>query len=293
MIFYTEEQNSQEWFLKKHGVSSSSRVKSILIDKVVGKTELVDVLMTEFSEELAKDDNTYYNHGLEEKDREKIIKKLLTKKKKEFTALSQFDLENLVPRDVIEENWYRAQKKEYFRLLAEKLGYFDDLEEDPRDRGHRLEDEAVEKSEEILDIVTVKAGFIVRDDYKDIGLSPDRVVLSTGAVFELSDEDILASISDGKIEGGLEIKSPGVVNHLQIIFTNLVPSEYWYQVIQYFVVGEVDYVYFVSYNPLVIERPIHIIRIDREDVLDDINFSLYRQIEVMDHLKKDVEELTF
>ena len=75
--------------------------------------------------------------------------------------------------------------------------------------------------------------------------------------------------------------------------TNTVPSGYWDQVIQYFVVGDVERVYFISYNPLVIEKPIHIITIERKDVENDIEKSLYRQIETINHLKEDLQSLTF
>ena len=43
------EANSEEWFEKRRGRSSSSRVKNVLVDKYVGKTEAVAHLVNQGS----------------------------------------------------------------------------------------------------------------------------------------------------------------------------------------------------------------------------------------------------
>lgn len=281
MKFFTSPQNSPEWFVEKNGVISSSRVGKTITDKIMNKTDAVKILLADFIEEQDK--------TLEEKE----LKKLVTAEKKRLDGKSQIDLESSLSPEVLKEYWHESRPKEYYRLLAEQLGYFDNLEEDPRDRGHRLEDEASQAAAKILGVKPYNTGFIVRDDYPQIGLSPDRVIPSEKAVVEVNVDGLIVSISNGKIESAFEIKSPGVANHLEICMTNTVPSGYWDQVIQYFVVGDVERVYFISYNPLVIEKPIHIITIERKDVEKDIEKSLYRQIETINHLKEDLQSLTF
>ena len=282
------EQNTPEWFTERYGCISSSRVKNVRVEKVLNKTDVISHLLDEKEKTIRK---FYYSQSestlavdVDEKTIEKKIKKELTDYKKELSQLSQREIEDLAPYDMYEKGFVNSSKKEYYRLLAERLGYFDDELEDPRDRGHRLEDEAAETLEKKLNIKTVSVGMVKLGDNNYISLSPDRLILHEDSKME--DEVITFS-------GGVEIKSPGVVNHLEIWKTNKVPSEYWWQVIQYFVVANVDYVYFVSYNPIVAECPIVVIKIEKNDVLDDIELSLKDQINISNHIEKDIEVLTF
>ena len=282
------EQNTQKWFEERYGRISSSRVKNVRVDKVLNKTDVINHLLNEKEKALRK--SLYLKPPTEgavevdEKAIDKKIKSELASYKKEISQLSQRDIENLAPNEMYEQGFTNTAKKEYYRLLAERLGYFDDELEDPRDRGHRLEDEAAEQLEKKLKIKTVSVAMVKRSDYEYIALSPDRLILQEGSRLE-DNTQVFA--------GGVEIKSPGVVNHLEIWKTNKVPSEYWWQVIQYFVVAEVQYVYFVSYNPIIIECPLIVIRIDRENVEDDIRLSLDDQINITNHIEKDIEKVTF
>jgi len=286
MIILNLKQNSEEWFQERKGTISSSRVKNVLTGKVINKTDAVNHLLEEQKKALLEQLET------EEID-EKEFKKLLAAAKKEISAKSQRELESMIPEEMYEAAFTESQKKEYYRLLAEKLGYSDDLEEDPRDRGHRLEPEAAEKISEKTGLKLIEVGFCKREDYEGIALSPDRFVVENTAVIEVDDDGIVTNTDVLRFLGGVEIKSPGVVNHLEIWKTNKVPAEYWWQVIQYFVVADVDYVIFASYNPLVKEYPLHLIKINKEDVLADITESFDNQVNVIKHLEKDVLSLTF
>ena len=224
------------------------------------------------------------------------MKEKLAEYKKELGNLSQRELESKLPIEMYEEGFTKTQKKEYYRLLAEQLEYKDDELEDPRDRGHRLEDEAAQavgKELEISNRIKI-IGFVTRDDNENIALSPDRFILRENDVIDIDIDGNILNINKIIFEGGLEIKCPGVVNHLEIWKTKKIPSEYWDQVIQYFVVGDtLEYVLFASYNPIVKECPLVIIRVNRKDVLDDIEESLACQVNIMNHIKKDIEALTF
>ena len=277
MIIYYDEQNSESWFKRRKGKLSSSRVKNVLIDKIANKTELQSIILKPLLDEIPSIEGTV--------DKKEIaaIKKQIAEIKKDVSLYSQGKLESLIPKEKYEEFWYLAQKKEYYRLLAEQMGYEDDESEDPRERGHRLEDEAAEKLELETGEKTEKVGICTREDYTDISFSPDRLIFGgkTQSGFKW-------------YSGGVEIKSPGVVNHLEIVMTNKIPDEYWDQCIQYFVVcDEMKYLYFVSYNPIIIEKPIIIIKIERKDVEKDIRYSLERQKSTIDHIKSDILKLTF
>jgi hypothetical protein len=263
------EQNTEQWFIDKLGRISGSRVGKTRFGKLASKTELVDRVMK--------------MHEFDDPKEEKAFKAEL-KKAKDST------IEGMLAPSLYEQYWYRAQKKEYFRLLAEKLGYFDEVDEngklveDPRSRGHRLEDKVAEKVEKILGIKSVQVGICVREDYEDISVSPDRLVITS----ENKEEGVTIY---GK---AFEIKNPGVVNHLEIYFTQRVPSEYWEQVIQYFVVNDdLETLYFVSDNENVRDRPTVILEVKREDIKKEIAESLAEQIKIVKHLKADMLALSF
>lgn len=263
-------QNSDEWFKERKGNIGGSRVSGVLTDKIVNKTTTLKIILDERIE------------GIEDKKEIATIKKALS-------SLSTRELESMLPKEKYDEFFYEGMKKDYYRLMAEQMGYEDDPDEDPRDRGHRLEDKAAEKLEEKLSIKTIKVGMCKRDDYSEIYVSPDRLITSR-----------MNTKVDGKTKkitvytGGVEIKCPGVVNHLEIIFTNKVPSEYWDQVLQYFVVDdEMEYLYFVSYNPIVNYRPLVILKVLREDVQAEVTESYNNQVVIINHLKQDILSLSF
>lgn len=281
MIILDLEQNSEKWFEAKKGKSSSSRVKNVLVDKIISKTEAINYLLSEKTKEANKE----FESVEDEKDRKKAIKAYLDSYKKEINDLSQRQIEDLLPQDLYEEKFTSSMKKEYYRLLAEQLNYFDDESEDPRDRGHRLEPKAAEMFSNKYKLDLKEVGMCIREDYENIALSPDRLIQKQ--------VDIGPELA-WKYYAGVEIKSPGVVNHLEIWKTNRIPTEYFWQVVQYFVViDELETVYFVSYNPIVKECPMVVIEASRDDLTYFIERSLSDQKNVLDHIQKDIEQLTF
>jgi len=160
-----------------------------------------------------------------------------------------------------------------YQLIADRLAVDDN--EDPMERGHRLETEAVEKLSEntglefITDLVIIS-----REDNPNIAWSPD------------------AYTKDLKI--GAEIKCLRSAIHIQSIIENKIPDEYKEQTIQPFIAcDELDVLYFVMYDPRIISHPIHIFPINRTDIEKDIKF--YREYEDKTQLFIDawVEELAW
>ena len=122
-----------------------------------------------------------------------------------------------------------GKKIEFYQLLAEKLGATED-DENAMSRGHRLEEEAMEKF--VVDTKKeVQMGNILwmREDDNNIASSPDGVIGETEAV---------------------EIKCLKSARHLEALLTQEVPSEFEMQALQYFTVNEkLETLYMVFYDP--------------------------------------------
>jgi hypothetical protein len=121
------DQNSEEWFHKREGKITGSRAEATFVNRIANKSTMVDII-----------------HDISGED------------KKELNKLKLHELEERLPEDIKKDFYHQAQKKEYYQLLAEKLGYTDADEdgiyEDPRERGHRLEDTAAEFLEKEYDV---------------------------------------------------------------------------------------------------------------------------------------------
>ena len=117
----------------------------------------------------------------------------------------------------------------YYELIAEKLGAVQD-DENAMERGHRLEEEAIEKF--IIDTKKeVHVGNIMwlREDNNNIAISPDGVIGETEAV---------------------EVKCLSSARHIEALLTQEVPSEFEMQALQYFIVNEkLETLYLVFYDP--------------------------------------------
>ena len=144
----------------------------------------------------------------------------------------------------------KARQEAIYEMIAQRLtvGIGDD--ENPMDRGTRLEDEAIAAFELESGKTVEKTGFCEDDEDSSIANSPDGLIGQTEAI---------------------EVKCPGGKNHVKVWLTNEVPDEYEWQVVQYFIVNEkLEKLYFVSYNPDIPVHPLHILEIKREDIKLDI-----------------------
>jgi len=111
-------------------------------------------------------------------------------------------------------------------------------------------------------------GFFVNAEIKEAGfLQPDQIDW-----FGLS-PDGWHETQDGII--GLEIKAPNTERHVEIIYTNKIPTDSqanWRpQVMSWFLLDErVIAVDFVSFDERFKAKKMHVIRVNRADVLDEI-----------------------
>lgn len=147
----------------------------------------------------------------------------------------------------------KARQESMYEMLANHLtvGVDSDEEyENPMERGHRLEPDAISAFEFETGKMVERVGICEHDEIEKIANSPDGLIGDTEAI---------------------EVKSMGGKNHVKLWLTNEVPDEYYWQVVQYFVVNEkLETLYFVGYNPDIPVHPLHIIEVKRESVLSDI-----------------------
>jgi hypothetical protein len=96
-----------------------------------------------------------------------------------------------------------------------------------------------------------EVGYILNEDYRYAGLSPDGLV--------------------GRY-GGIEIKNPTSKVHIKTCLTEKVPEEYLYQIAWYFIIyTKLRWVDFVSYDDRVSFLPYFQKRVKPEDILEYID----------------------
>lgn len=164
-----------------------------------------------------------------------------------------------------------GKKIGFYELIAERLGLPAD-DEDPMERGNRLEPEALER----LEKATGKK-------------------FSTGKVLWTKDGNENIAVSpDGWIEAKVitvaaEIKCLGSARHIEAVITNKVPKDYHYQTLQYFIVNEkLETLYFCFYDPRLKYKDFHIIEVNRAEVQEEVKAL----IEYQEATLKEIEEIT-
>jgi len=185
------------------------------------------------------------------------------------------ELQALLPKTSLVKLMLKQPKKiGFYQLIADEIALIGDEDEDPRDKGHRLEEEAVNQLEEHTGIKYRRGLFCQSDDHEDIALSPDG----------LSDDCTHMA----------EAKCLMTAKHLQVIDTNELPSDFEEQKLQYFIVNEKgERLDFVFYDPLVTSHPIHVITFYREDLLDEIALFKEYQLGILKARDEMIEKLTF
>lgn len=169
-----------------------------------------------------------------------------------------------------------GKKIGFYQLIADRLALVEDGFEDARDRGHRLESEALEMAAEYTGIkLKSECGMWVSDIDDNIAISPD----GCNADFTIA----------------AEVKCLGAARHLQALIEDKIPdNSYKLQAIQYFVVCEtLQTLYFVFYNPSVTAKPLHVITMHRKDFEEDITFWTEYEQNILKEVDEWVEKLAF
>lgn len=160
----------------------------------------------------------------------------------------------------------------FWEMLAERVALPPD-EENVMDRGKRLETHALELFEKKTGKKVDKNLYIIcREDCPEICYSPDGIM--------------------GKVEDA-EVKCLSTARHLEIIATNNIPSEYYAQMLQGFVVNDsLRTRYFVSYDPRC-PKDLHIIPMHRKEYTEEIKATLTAQRQILEEIKLLEDKVTF
>lgn len=170
-----------------------------------------------------------------------------------------------------------GKKMGFYQLLADRLEDVADYE-DPRDRGHRLEEDGLTAFEDKYSLAVNKNCGVWQSD-----INPNLIVSPDGGI-EI----------DGQYVAAVEMKCLGGARHLQAVLENKIPGEYWEQAVQYFVINEnLETLYFTFYHPLIPSVQLHVIELKREEV-DEYAKELEKfELEQLAEIDKLVERLAF
>jgi len=159
-------------------------------------------------------------------------------------------------------------------LVAEQVtGVSEDSDyvSDDMQRGTDLEPVARKEYEKRTKKKVKLVGFAIHDDYPMFGFSPDGFVGRSGAV---------------------EFKCPNTKSHVKTIRRNTIPVQYLHQALCYFLINKsVEWLDFVSYDPRFEVKPIHIIRVTRDDLkeeLEEVNEGLRKFFSRFDTIRDSI-----
>lgn len=161
----------------------------------------------------------------------------------------------------------------YYELIAERLAIPADGEK-PMDRGHRLEEEALERfAKETGKEVDGSLVMWTRDDNESIAVSPDGSISETEAA---------------------EVKCLASASHIKAFLTQEVPNDYEFQVLQYFIVNEkLETLYFVFYDPRLSVKDFFYLTLKRETLKADIDQYLEYERKTLEDVAEVVNKLSF
>ncbi len=149
----------------------------------------------------------------------------------------------------------------YYQLISARCEeFFDDLSFVSNDmrRSIDLEPEAVQEAEKYLNVEFKSFGWCTNEKYPLNGCSPDAFT-----------EDLTV---------GGEVKCPKAATHTAYILKDEIPKEYFWQVINYFLVNEkLETLHFISYRPENTIKPLWIKTVKREEKL---SFKIGRKTEI-------------
>jgi len=160
----------------------------------------------------------------------------------------------------------------YYRLIAERIA-LPPTDENPMDRGNRIEDDALARFQKETGIkLNTDLVLWYRDDNPYIAISPDGFKGKTIAA---------------------EAKCLTSPYHLQAWLTQEVPSEYEEQTLQYFIVNDsLRTLYVIFYDPLM-PKDFFYFEVKRKDVKEKVAEYLELEREVLKEIAEIEKKLTF
>lgn len=175
-------------------------------------------------------------------------------------------------KDLYSKRDTTKKKVGFYELIAERLAVPRD-DENPMDRGVRLEEEALVRfSKETKKKVDWGLVLWVRDDNAAIAVSPDGV---------------------GK-DFAVEVKCLSSAKHIEALLTQKIPDEYEMQIYQYFLVNDkLKTLYVVFYDPSLQFKDFFFLTVKREDIEEQIAEYLEYEKRVLSEVDGIVMQLSF
>lgn len=243
------DQNSEQWYVEHLGKITSSRLSKLVNDKLALKEDILRAIKAQGNELTGKE----------------TIQKLLPMLSEE----SRYEL-------------FKAgeKKKEFWRLVSERLFTIPEEYEDPRDGGHRKEPDAIARFEKETGIKTSKVGMIISTENENMGVSPDAVIFTKKNI----------------ITEAVEAKSFENAHHAEAVITQKLPKDLWPQMIQYFIVIdtlEKLHVVFYSENTPYPRLQYFEITITRKEVEDQIANYRQQEVDILRYVDEIVSEYAF
>ncbi len=163
-------------------------------------------------------------------------------------------------------------KMAFYELIAERLATVDD--ENPMDRGVRLEEEAIERfKKETGKKVDTSLTIWVRDDNENIAISPDGKIGKTEAV---------------------EAKCLSSARHIEAYLKGKVPKDLEMQTIQYFIVNDdLKILNVIFYDPRMPVKDYFVFVIKRENIMNEIEHYYEEQVKTLKAVEDIVVKLSF
>lgn len=143
------------------------------------------------------------------------------------------------------------------------------------EHGILFEPEALKTYNERHNANAEEVGFCVHDNYYWLAVSPDALIF-----------DNVDAV------GAVEIKCPSSKKHVEYIRQNKIPNEYKHQVFHYFIVIEtLQYLDFVSYDPRNREKDLHVVRVTREEIKQELEETFAQYMKFFAKLNKYEKEI--
>jgi len=140
--------------------------------------------------------------------------------------------------------------------------------------GTEHESEAVEAYIKQTGIEMEAVGFCTHDTLEYLAMSPDRLTPDR--------------------TGAIEVKCPSTKTHIKTIRMGGIPNDHKYQVYQYFLVNEkLEWLDFVSFDPRFTPRPLYIFRINKNEIMNELNQLYSDVIKFWSKYQKYLEQVTF
>jgi len=163
------------------------------------------------------------------------------------------------------------KKKMFYQLIADRVAIPAD-NENPMERGLRLEEEAMERFEKETKKKVDKSLIMwISEENESMAISPDGVI--------------------GKTEA-LEVKCLNSASHIEAWLTQELPKEHYFQALQYFIINpKLKTLYFAFYDDRIPNKDFFYITIERENIEAEIEKYKKEQISILAEVETEVLKL--